>query len=167
MPSRRYARAPTAIAVSILLAALTLVSLGCSSVTFRNEFSTVTEVHGRQTLGGFKPGTWRWVKTGLVASAAAPPSSEDGARLGQIAMDKLVKKAKLGPNQLLVNVTVERGEAFFGSATKAVVTIRADVIELGTPPSATAEPRWGDPLPGAEPMDGPAGKKTKSKKGGR
>jgi hypothetical protein len=77
-------------------------------------------------------------------------------------MDKLVKKAELRPNQLLVNLTVERGKAYLGADEVSVVTIRADVIEIGSPQPSSGTPKWGEPI--APP---PAAKPAAGKKGGK
>lgn len=148
-----------------MLLIIAALSVSLPAAAQNVEFDTRTEVHAKQELGGFVPGTYRWVKVGLVASAAAAPSEEAATRLGQIAMDKLVKKANLGPNQLLVNVTVERGKAYLDSDDVAIVTIRADVIEIGTPPTASATPKWGEPI--APPAPKADGKGSKAKKGGK
>jgi hypothetical protein len=141
----------------LIFTALTAaLAAGAADVTY----NTTTTVHGKQEIGSFIPGTYRFVKLGLVASSSAYPDEEQATRLGQIAMDKLVKKATLGPNQLLVNLTVERGKAYLGADEVSVVTIRADVIEIGSPEPATGTPKWGDPV---APPPAPA----KKKKGGK
>ena len=61
-------------------------------------------------------------------------------------MDQLVKEAALGPNELLVDVVIERGKAVQKKKTVHVITIRGDVIELGTPINASLEPDWGSDL---------------------
>lgn len=141
----------------LVLATLTAaVTAGAAEVTY----ATTTTVHGKQDLGGFIPGTYRFVKLGLVASSSAYPDEEQATRLGQIAMDKLVKKAALGPNQLLVNLTVERGKAYLGNDVVSVVTVRADVIEIGSAPTASMSPKWGEPIaPPPEPKPAKGGKK--------
>ena len=105
------------------------------------------DLQGVQKSEYFVPGTYKYKRVGLEASAAAHGTTIIGARLGQIAMDRLVKEAALGPNELLVAMVIERGMAIQTKGTKSdsvhIVTIRGDVIEIGTPPNPSLEPDWG------------------------
>ena len=126
------------------------VLMGCATSGVLRNIEHITSLQSPQKSEYFAPGTYKYKQVGLEASAAGNNMS---TRLGQVAMDKLVKEAALGPNQLLVNMTVERGitvKTVRGkSDTLNIVTIRGDVIELGTPPTSSVKPNWGA-IPGGD-----------------
>ena len=123
---------------------------GCATSGMEATVQHYTDLHGAQKSEFFVPGTYKYVRVGLEASADARSTAGGTERLGQIAMDRLVKKAALGPNQILVDMTVERGMAIKKKGLKSdslhVVTLHGDVIELDNAPSPSLEPDWGDPL---------------------
>jgi len=132
--------------IILIIASVIVAFSGCTVVT--HKYANTTELHGPHLLKDYEPGTYRYVKMGLTGSGSAPTGSWNASRLGQMAMDDLVRKADLRPNQLLVNVTVERGNGWSSlkNLRLNVVTVRGDVVELGIPPESKVEPRWGNPL---------------------
>lgn len=132
----------------ILILAFVIVAFSGCTVMPTNKYAHTTTVHGQHLLKDYEPGTYRYVKMGLTGSGSAPEGLWDASRLGQMAMDDLVKKADLRPNQLLVNVTVERGSGWssLSNLRLIIVTIQGDVVELGIPPESKVEPKWDDPL---------------------
>jgi hypothetical protein len=117
------------------------VLIGCTTIV--RDVEHVTDLHGSQKSEYFTPGTYKYKRVALEASATGDNLSN---KLGQIAMDKIVKEAALGPNQILVDMTIERGKVFGGKSgrdTLNVLTIRGDVIELGTPLRPSSKPDWG------------------------
>ena len=56
--------------------------------------------------------------------------SADARWLAGQAMNRLVERAELGPNQLLVDVTLESGTVSHDGLVERVVTLRGDVVEF-------------------------------------
>ncbi len=159
---------------------LTVAVLGlltaCTTIRTRTETTTETKLMSEHTVASLVPGSFVYVRTGVIASAAAPPDDEAAMTvLGQKAMDKLVAAARLKRNQALVNMTMERGVGFLGRDMLEVVTLRADVIEFRSnamnPPEAAPAPAaapaagTGDFAPYA-PAEKPATKTKKDASGG-
>ena len=108
------------------VAALAAFTTGCSKTIFTTERT----LHVNQTANLWHDASFKYVRTGLMASAAAEPGSPESKALGRTAMNLLVAQAKLGPNQALVDVTLEEGLAVKGSDAREVITLRGDVIEF-------------------------------------
>jgi len=136
--------------ICVFFVGLLFTFAGCATSGMQTTVEHFTDLQGAQKSEYFVPGTYKYKRVGLEASAAAHGTTFIGARLGQIAMDRLVKEAALGPNELLVDMVIERGMAIHKKGVKSdsvhVVTIRGDVIELGTPPNPSLEPDWGSDL---------------------
>ncbi|MEZ4224597.1 MAG: hypothetical protein R3B13_26845 [Polyangiaceae bacterium] len=100
---------------------------GCSSSL---RYGSTLQIHADQARAP-QDSKFRYVQTGLSASASAPVTEARSAELGVQAMNELVARAHLGPNQALLDVTVEEGvvEAD-GKPSIRVVTLRADVVEF-------------------------------------
>lgn len=146
---QRHLLCPRGALTAVLLAVLT----ACTTISTRTETTTETKLLTDHSTVDLVPGSFVYVRTGLIASAAAPPDDEAAMTvLGQRAMDKLVAAARLRRNQALVNMTMERGVGFLGRDMLEIVTLRADVIEFRSnnmnPPEAAPAPA---PAPGAVP----------------
>ncbi len=102
--------------------------VGCKTAA-RYEVTTV--VRAEQARDVQRDARYRYVLTGLTASASARTDTVEAIDLASRTMNELVTKAQLKANQTLIDVTLEEGVVDRdGEPGIRVVTIRADVIEI-------------------------------------
>jgi hypothetical protein len=111
---------------ALVLAAASFAAAGCAKVSY----STETKLWVNQVSNLWQDANYRYVATGLMASAHAEAGSAESRNVGRLAMDELVTKAHLKANQALVDVTIEQGWVLKGGKATRVVTLRGDVIEF-------------------------------------
>lgn len=109
---------------------LVVMALFTASGCVRTHYVTQTTVYANQSSGLWREANYRYVSTGLTGSASAEAGSHESKSLGRAAMDRLVAAARLGPNQTLVDVTIEEGWVLKSLTNYKLVTIRGDVIEF-------------------------------------
>ena len=111
-----------------VLLTIALGLAGCTTTT--TMYSTETMLVVNQVDGLWRDGRYRYVRTALSGSAHAATDSHESRDIAIRAMNRLVKAADLGPNQALVDVTMEVGTTEREGRTIRIVTMRGDVVEF-------------------------------------